>query len=399
LQELALRILLRSIAERCAVYGRVVKPVLSVGMNFYVRVFVEVWDDKAAVNKLSLNIGTVYQSTQCPSFHVIPHGQCSSNNPNFIQTTRAPRWPKCPETNSEYKTGGPIWLGPLHNDKVVREALDRLESLQKKKNTDGDNVSNTKPMSKHLSTMKNLHGLLTVVSEELHDVPLYYTLPTLCHTLGCQMPPRHKVRAALINGGYRVSTYHKEPNAIKTDAPSVFLWDMLRVWCKEHPPNLNGGSEGGGGKKSERRRKRKMRKMMKQNKNEGGVGISDEKKESQVAQTPDGDDKDTAAINATTTIANNDASNKEDNENKRDDTQSQLTAAQKILSIEPTSKIDFTIPDCEEFRNVATTRRKESVRFPMNPEANWGPKAKASGYDKNNNNMDQNTKKRLAKDL
>lgn len=49
LQELALRILLYSMATTAAKYGRTIRPILSVGMNFYVRVFVEVYDDKAGV--------------------------------------------------------------------------------------------------------------------------------------------------------------------------------------------------------------------------------------------------------------------------------------------------------------------------------------------------------------
>ena len=49
LQELAVRILLGNLAQRAAVYGRTIRPILSVGMNFYIRVFVEVWDDKAGV--------------------------------------------------------------------------------------------------------------------------------------------------------------------------------------------------------------------------------------------------------------------------------------------------------------------------------------------------------------
>jgi tRNA (guanine26-N2/guanine27-N2)-dimethyltransferase len=54
LQELAVRTLLGNLAQRAAVYGRTIRPILSVGMNFYVRVFVEVWDDKAGVSTLQL---------------------------------------------------------------------------------------------------------------------------------------------------------------------------------------------------------------------------------------------------------------------------------------------------------------------------------------------------------
>ena len=49
LQELALRILLYHLSVVAGRYGRTIRPVLSVGMAFYCRVFVEVYDDKAGV--------------------------------------------------------------------------------------------------------------------------------------------------------------------------------------------------------------------------------------------------------------------------------------------------------------------------------------------------------------
>ena len=85
-----------------------------------------------------------------------------------------------------------------------------------------------------IATRKRLQGLLTSVSEEL-DTPLYYTLSDICRTLHCNSPPLRTLKAALINAGYEVSGYHKEPEAIKTTAPSDVLWDILRAWIKEHP--------------------------------------------------------------------------------------------------------------------------------------------------------------------
>lgn len=62
LQEMAVRILLDAISKSAARYGRVLRPVLSVGMDFYVRVFVEIHNSKSAVNSLSLSTGYVLQS-------------------------------------------------------------------------------------------------------------------------------------------------------------------------------------------------------------------------------------------------------------------------------------------------------------------------------------------------
>ena len=101
LQELALRILLYTVSVTAAKYGRTIKPILSVGMAFYVRVFVEVYDDKKGVVELSLNLGHVYQSTQCSSFLTLPHGQLGGKKGNVYQSIRLNQ-SNCPETGAPF---------------------------------------------------------------------------------------------------------------------------------------------------------------------------------------------------------------------------------------------------------------------------------------------------------
>jgi len=345
LQELALRMLLGNIARRAAVYGRSIKPILSVGMAFYVRVFVEVWEYGPDVKNLSLRIGNVHQSVQCPSFHVVPHGQQSKHNEHLIQPTRAPLIPCCSESGGAFKTAGPIWLGPLHDQHVTKEAVERLEDLginnnnkkimKKVDEAPGKDVEDTNSdndqvqLFQHIRMKKELHGLLTVVSEELNDVPLYYVLPDLCHTLGCSTPPIKSFKAAIINAGYRVSGYHKEAQAVKTDAPNHVIWDVLRVWCNENPPKSNS-------KKKENKRKKLAKKN---NDNNTSVDINTTRGE----------------------------------EDKEKAKETKMTVAEKILAVEPTIKVDFTIP--KELKEI-----KKVCRFPKNPEAHWGPKKAASGY-------------------
>jgi tRNA (guanine26-N2/guanine27-N2)-dimethyltransferase len=229
LQELAIRILLYTLAVSAARYGRTIKPILSVGMDFYIRVFVEIYNDKKGVTNLSLNVGNVYQSSQCPSFVVLPHGQMGGTNGTVYQSRRL--IPSvCPETGANFKVGGPLWLGPLHDQKVVSAALERLLS--------NDPPSDIIPNMEYIATRKRLQGLLLSVSEEL-DTPLYYTVPGLCQTLKCTSPSNNDVKAALVNAGYKVSGYHKEPTAIKTDAPDHVLWDIMRAWVERHPLSKN----------------------------------------------------------------------------------------------------------------------------------------------------------------
>mmetsp|Transcript_19123 Transcript_19123/g.28641 ORF Transcript_19123/g.28641 Transcript_19123/m.28641 type:complete len:210 (-) Transcript_19123:93-722(-) len=206
--------------------GRSIRPILSVGMNFYVRVFVEVNSHGPSVKNLSCSIGTVYQSVRCPSYHVVPNGQCSERNIRVIQPTRAPMagMEKCGEAGGPFKTAGPIWLGPLHDGSVIEEAIGRLENLMDKKKkqvekekkkeqikevtqekqNEGETTSTKEEEAgggssterinndytdddddddnvefKYIKMDKQLHGLLTMVSEELNDAPLV----PLCHSM------------------------------------------------------------------------------------------------------------------------------------------------------------------------------------------------------------------------
>jgi len=309
LQEVALRILLQSLATTAAKYGRSIRPVLSVGMDFYVRVFVEVHNDKSAVEQLSLSIGNIYQSTQCSSFYTIPRGQISKKK-NVYQPTRVEP-SQCTETGAPFKVGGPIWLGPLHDINVVEEAIKRLSSKT-------DNATLV------LATKERLRGLLTTVSEELNDVPLFYTLPDICHVLGCPSPPMQQFQAALQNAGYRVSGYHKDPHAVKTDAPNSVIWDIMRVWCQANKP------VGLSKKKRKRMEKRQQKKLQ----------------------------------------------NNTDNKNtETSETEPQQEAGEKILAVPPSIEVDFKPKNQKKKSDVSS----KVTRFPMNPEKHWGPKSRAVG--------------------
>jgi tRNA (guanine26-N2/guanine27-N2)-dimethyltransferase len=319
IQEAALRILLQTVARTASKYGRSIRPILSVGMDFYIRCFVEVYDDKAGILDLSLQIGSIYQSVQCPSFIVLPHGQHRKQNQNVYQSTRAPS--QCEETGGPYKVGGPIWLGQLHCPTVVAEALKRLDP---------------KNPNLFMATRQRLEGLLMNVQEELTDVPLYYLLPELCHTLQCSTPPIRQFKAAIVNAGFQVSGYHKDPNAIKTNAPNHIVWDVLRAWCKIHPPG-----------KSARKKKKRKQKL----------------KSNSMEDSPQQDDS--------------------LGDEKTDTTVSTISAADKILAVEPSIHVDFTILKKEQETN--SSRSSKVPRFPMNPEKHWGPKKAASGLPPNTN--------------
>ena len=92
------------------------------------------------------------------------------------------------------------------------------------------------PSMKLIATKDRIKGLLESCREELADAPLYYQLPDLTKAVKLEAFPMTQMKAALINAGYNVSGYHKEPQAVKTNAPNSVVFDILRAWAKKHPP-------------------------------------------------------------------------------------------------------------------------------------------------------------------
>ena len=54
-----------------------------------------------------------------------------------------------------------------------------------------------------LPAFAKVHSILTNVSEELPDAPLYLSLHDVCKTLRCSVPRTDTFKSALANAGYR----------------------------------------------------------------------------------------------------------------------------------------------------------------------------------------------------
>jgi tRNA (guanine26-N2/guanine27-N2)-dimethyltransferase len=176
MHEMSVRIVLNALELAANRYRRYIQPVLSVAVDFYCRVFVRVFTSPAEVKNSMLKLSYVYQSVGSPSFYLQPVGRLVGNN---YQGSVGPACPaECPETGQGFRVGGPIWSAPIHDLEWVAEALERLEAH--------DDYAPGGALA--LPTRDRLIGLLTSVTEELQDVPLFYTLPDICGTLHCSSP-------------------------------------------------------------------------------------------------------------------------------------------------------------------------------------------------------------------
>lgn len=121
--------------------------------------------------------------------------------------------------STKFQLGGPIYSAKMHDPEFVTSLLETVTSEKGQK----------------MGTYDRIVGILSVVKEELHDVPLYYTIDKLCCVLKLEMIPSLKMRSAIIHEGYQVSLSHACKNSLKTNAPIGVLWDILRFWAKSHP--------------------------------------------------------------------------------------------------------------------------------------------------------------------
>uniref|UniRef100_A0A452I4E7 tRNA (guanine(26)-N(2))-dimethyltransferase n=1 Tax=Gopherus agassizii TaxID=38772 RepID=A0A452I4E7_9SAUR len=276
--EMALRIILHSLDLRANCYQRYIVPLLSVSADFYIRVFVRVFTGQATAKASASKQALLYNCVGCGTHHFQRLGKMTSHGSNFKYSAASgpPVGPSCEHCHQRHQLGGPMWAEPLHDQAFVQRVLSAL----------GSNPG-------RFGTQDRIQGVLSMVTEELSDVPLYYTLDCLSSTIHCNTPSLLQFRSALLHAGYRVSLSHACKNAIKTDAPPSILWDIMRCWERLHPV------------KRER--------------------LSD------------------------------------------------TSPAFHILSVEPTLQASFTIRE-----DANPKSRKQGLkRFQENPEAYWGPKARA----------------------
>ncbi|XP_042069707.1 tRNA (guanine(26)-N(2))-dimethyltransferase isoform X2 [Haplochromis burtoni] len=218
--EMALRIILHSLDQRAGVYQRYIQPLLSVSVDFYIRVFVRVFTGQATVKNSASKQALVYNCVGCGAFHLQRMGRRTSNGKHmkYSAATGPPVGPECEHCGQRHQLGGPIWAESIHDLEFVQKVLSAVSGNPCR-----------------FGTSKRIEGVLSMVTEELEDVPLYYTVDNLSSTIHCNTPSLLQFRSALLHAGHRVSLSHACKNAIKTDAPPAAIWDIMRCWEKINP--------------------------------------------------------------------------------------------------------------------------------------------------------------------
>ncbi|XP_037094169.1 probable tRNA (guanine(26)-N(2))-dimethyltransferase [Pollicipes pollicipes] len=216
--EMALRIALQCVETHANRYGRYIEPLLSISVDFYIRLFVRLRSSAAKVKLSASKMAYALVCSGCDSWRLQPKCRVTWNgtNPKFSLAVPLPNGDKCPHCGFATHLCGPLWSAPIHDAGFVAMLRDSLQEDE-------------------LATYKRMVGVLSVISEELPDVPLYYDAGRLASTCRLSVPPMLDLRSAFLNAGHRVSGSHCNASAVKTDAPAEFVWSVVRAWEALNP--------------------------------------------------------------------------------------------------------------------------------------------------------------------
>lgn len=289
--EVAVRILLAA-AERAAnKYKKYIVPLISLHIDFYVRVFFRVYTQAAEAKLATAKLAHVAQCTRCPSFWLSPIGRVRSTRKEInrerelkkqkrnrdsndaenassdaaagastpagayqhVPTAAYPQVPNrqepfkvscptadswlpsdnrnhCPVCGGHIAIGGPIYAAPTQNV----EFLDALLKVVEERHSEG-----------RLTATERVRGLIMAAREELPEAPLFYALPDVASFVRCRLPQTPLFVGALSRLGYRFSQVHCHRSGIKTNCPPDLLIRAMLAYSKIAPadPSLPDGAE------------------------------------------------------------------------------------------------------------------------------------------------------------
>ena len=393
--ESGLRLLLQATATSAARYGLATEPLLSLSIDFYIRVFVKIYRSPQDVKFLASKSMLVYScDSGCGAWTVQYMGRTKmkedkKGNPvtSFSLPQAPTASPHCEHCGFKTHLAGPMWGGPIQNPMFIQRMLDVLPDLSK-------DVYETMPrMQGMLMTARDEtlmadesqiipakasksaqdgtppYPLPKMPAHEIDHHPFYFFPSMLASVLRTTAPSANAMRGALIGLGYRVTRSHTKAGSIRTDAPWSVIWEVMREWVRRKAPFKEGsirpGTAGWGIMGNERsmpsvdRVKADLEEVPKTSETVGEIKTKLEAllwrldRHARREQEPDPKPAD-----------------KGDSSHHGDPTQHNQVSDAPLWQV----KVEFN-----EALGQASEEKTKLVRYQQNPRANWGPMTRAKG--------------------
>lgn len=247
--EVGLRLVLHALATTAARHGLAIEPLLSLSIDYYLRVFVRIRKSPASVKFLAGKTMSVYSCDQgCGAWETqlllrnkkVPNNKGSGvfYKHGFAQAPTTDS--TCKHCGSKTHLGGPMYAGPLHSADFVQRILSSLPDASKE----------------IYGTTQRIEGMLHTALEELslpapedtleahkddelafiEPYPFFFHPSYLAGAVHCSCPDEESFRGALRGLGYESTRSHCKPGSIKTNAPWAVIWHVMREWVRQKAP-------------------------------------------------------------------------------------------------------------------------------------------------------------------
>lgn len=246
--EVGLRLILHAVATSAARYGLAIEPLLSLSIDYYVRIFLMIKRSPAQVKFLAGKTMIVYNCDHgCGAWET----QLLARNKKTTNKSGKGSYYKhgsalaptassdCKHCGSKMHLAGPMYAGPLHSSDFIKKILDDLPNAS-------DDIYGTKP---------RIEGMLHTALEEslpppadpspenkedafaaLEPYPFYFHPTNLAGAIHCVCPDEDSLRGALRHLGYEVTRSHCKAGSMKTNAPWSVVWHVMREWTRQKRP-------------------------------------------------------------------------------------------------------------------------------------------------------------------
>lgn len=304
--EAGLRLIIHTIATSAARYGMTIEPLLSLSIDFYVRVWIRITKSPADVKFLASKTMMVYNcDSGCGAWETQYFAQARAkearNGDTFYKFTCAlgpSAGKECEHCGFKTHLAGPMWGGPLHNPYFVQKILDMLPKLDQtvyktipriegmlstvideslldpstqsshqaldsrnsqtavaSKDTPEDQSSHASDVNVKKSTDRPVPPL---PPQQRSHHPFFVHPPYLARVLNVPTPSDAQLRGALRHLGYHTTRSHTKPGSVVTDAPWTVIWEIMREWARSQNkgvvPKMKENTAGAGIMRNERSR-------------------------------------------------------------------------------------------------------------------------------------------------
>jgi tRNA (guanine26-N2/guanine27-N2)-dimethyltransferase len=256
-----LRLVLHAIASSAARYGMAIEPLLSLSIDYYIRVFVRVRKSPNDVKLLAGKTMIVYHcdsgcgawSTQFLARNKVTANKIGDKLYKHSLAAGPSADEHCQHCGFKTHLAGPMYGGPLHNVGFIERVLAQLNEVDRETYPTHDRiegmlhtamdeitlgVKQDKPNGANNTQL--LDPLIPKTDPAIQDHHPFFFIPSsIAKVLHCSAPGLAPLRGALRHAGFKVTMSHCKPGSIKTDASWKDIWHIMLEWVRQRAPLKN----------------------------------------------------------------------------------------------------------------------------------------------------------------